>query len=407
VRERSAWSEQQLDALAAIECWLGARDQPFFYLAGYAGTGKTTLAAEIGRRYAGDVVFGAYTGKAAAVMESKGCGGARTIDSLVYRPKVEHACVQRPPCANPPCGKLCRHARERHAGRELNKDSLVRYVGLAIIDEVSMVGEEMGRDLLSFNTPVLVLGDVAQLPPIYGGGYFTDGEPDFALTRVHRQALGSPVIELATMARRGEAPDFGDYGEGSAVVEGTTIKALLDFDQVICDTHKTRHSLNKDIRRALGYDGPTPEVGEKVICLRNNWIKDLRNGTLWTVVAAEPPDNNGFVAMTVENDDGLTVDVAAPEAGFSSYDSAGGDLMGDPFAFGYAITCHKAQGSQWDSVLVIDESWVFRRERWRWLYTAIYRSSAGLSQCHTYRERRAASASDQTGLASAYGSIRR
>jgi exodeoxyribonuclease-5 len=372
---RSAWSEQQRDALDEIESWLEAPERPFFYLAGYAGTGKTTLAAEIGRRYAGDVVFGAYTGKAAAVMESKGCGGARTIDSLIYRPKVKHSCVRRPPCTNPPCGELCRHARERHAGRGLNTDSAVRDVSLAIIDEVSMVGEEMGRDLLSFNTPVLVLGDVAQLPPIYGGGYFTDGKPDFALTRVHRQALGSPVIELATMARRGERPDFGDYGDGSAVVEGTTIKALLDFDQVICGTHVTRHSLNKKIRRALRYGGPTPEVGEKVICLRNDRFKDLRNGTLWTVVERGRTQSNGFIPMTVKNDDGLTVEVAAPEAGFNSYDGAGGDLPGDPFAFGYAITCHKSQGSQWDSVLVIDESKVFRRERWRWLYTAITRAA--------------------------------
>jgi exodeoxyribonuclease-5 len=374
ITRASDWSDQQLDALDAVEAWLDDGGEDYFYLAGYAGTGKTTLAAEIAERQGGDVVFGALTGKAAAVMAQRGCAGAATIDSLIYRAAIEVSCAQRPPCANPPCKERCRHARERYAGRELNKDSVVKGADLCIVDEVSMVGSEMGHDLLSFRTPLLVLGDKAQLPPIGDGGFFTNGKPDFQLTQVHRQALGSPVIELATRARKELPLKYGGYGD-SAVVDEVRVKEMLNFDQVIVGTHRTRHSLNKKIRKALGYGGTTPERGEKVIALRNNRKLGLRNGTLWTVMEAGKSDD-GFVDMVVasESGDGLPVTVIAPEAGFTSYDGHGGDLPGHPFAFGYAITCHKAQGSQWDSVLVIDESGVFREHRWHWLYTAITRA---------------------------------
>jgi exodeoxyribonuclease-5 len=319
------------------------------------------------------VVFGALTGKAAAVMAQKGCPGAATIDSLIYHARIDVSCTKQPPCTSPPCRERCRYGRERYAGRELNKASVVAGVDLCIVDEVSMVGPEMGNDLLSFGTPLLVIGDNAQLPPIGDGGFFTDGKPDFQLTEVHRQALGSPVIKLATQVRKERPLKYGNFGD-SAVVDGISVKEMLNFDQVICGTHRTRHSLNAKIRRALGFDGTTPERGEKVIALRNNRKKGLRNGTLWTVIEAGEADD-GFVDMVVAPESGgLPVEVSAPEAGFTSYDGAGGDLPGNPFAFGYAITCHKAQGSQWDSVLIIDESAVFRQHQYRWLYTAITRA---------------------------------
>jgi exodeoxyribonuclease-5 len=371
-RERSHWSEQQIKALAAVERWLKKGDRPFFYLAGYAGTGKTTLASEIAERRGGEVVFGALTGKAAAVMAAKGCVGAATIDSLIYRAQIKASCTRRPRCESPPCRERCRWAREWFSGRSLNADSAVADASLVIVDEVSMVGSEMGRDLLSFGTPLLVLGDKAQLPSIGDGGFFTEREPDFQLTEVHRQALGSPVIELATLVRKQLPLRYGNFGD-SSVMDGISIKEMLSFDQVICGTHRTRHSLNKKMRRALGFDGAAPERGEKVLCLRNHRLKGLRNGTLWTVVETAGCDD-GFIEMVVENEAGLSVEVVAPEAGFTSYDGAGSDLPGQPFAFGYAITCHKAQGSQWDSVLVIDESGVFREHRHRWLYTAITRA---------------------------------
>jgi exodeoxyribonuclease-5 len=369
---RLVWSPQQSEALAAVQEWQRYGDSAFFYLAGYAGTGKTTLIQEIARRTEGLTLFGALSAKAAAVMREKGCTDATTIDSLIYCPLVDVWCARKPPCEEL-CENRCRHLRERFVGRTLNNRSDVVGANLVVIDEVSMVGEEMGEDLLSFDTPVLVLGDIAQLPPIDSAGYFTKGKPDFQLTQVHRQALGSPVIELATRARNGRRLQRGIYGD-SAVVDGIDIDDLLNHDQVIVGTHRTRHRLNKQMRRRLGFRGEIPERGEKVLCLRNNRILGLRNGTLWTVVESAPLFG-GFIRMKVEDSEGYCVDVISPQEGFTSDDGNGADLPEQPFTWGYVLTCHKAQGSQWDSVFIVDESQVFRQHRWKWLYTAITRAA--------------------------------
>jgi exodeoxyribonuclease-5 len=374
------WSGQQRAALDATEQWLARGGGTPFYLAGYAGTGKTTLAREIGR-LAGNTLFAAFTGKAADVMRRKGCAGASTIDGLIYTPELEVSCAAVPPCAviqTCPAvrgGQRCPHVRERFIGRTLNKQSEAAAADLVVIDEVSMVGEQMGRDLLSFDTSVLVLGDPAQLPPIMGAGFFTSRAPDFQLTEVHRQALGSPVIQLATLVREGRALPRRKYGD-SAVVSRREVSLadMLAHDQVIVGTHRTRCSVNQMIRRKLGYGGATPEIGERVLCLKNNKQKGLHNGTLWTVVDTAPPCR-GFVALEVEDDNRCRIDVEAPVDGFCLHNGSGTDLPGQPFAFGYAITCHKSQGSQWPSVLVIDESRVFRHDRHRWLYTAITRAA--------------------------------
>jgi exodeoxyribonuclease-5 len=369
------WSPQQIKALAGIDRWLKSCDDAWFYLAGYAGTGKTTLAKEIARRAGGDVAFGAFTGKAAAVMRQKGCIDADTIDHLIYRPHLHIDCARADPCAKPEkCPADCRYRRERFVGRELRKDSEVHKANLVIIDECSMVDQEMAEDLLSFGTPVLVLGDPAQLPPVYGAGYFTNDEPDFMLTEVHRQAFGSPIIELATCAREGKRCRLGDYGD-SAVLDwdDMSVADWLAHDQIIVGTHRLRHRINRKCRRHLGFDGDVPEAGEKLLCLRNNRARGLRNGTLWTVIEAGR-ERKGFVDLVVDGEDGTRIACHAPVEGFNLRDGSGSDLPGHPFTFGYAITCHKAQGSQWGSVLVFDESAVFRRDRWKWLYTAITRA---------------------------------
>jgi exodeoxyribonuclease-5 len=375
-----AWSDQQREALDAIEEWRTKGADAPFYLAGYAGTGKTTLAREIGQR-AGHAVFAAYTGKAADVMRRKGCADASTIDALIYSPQLDVSCAAIPPCAaiqSCPAtrdGNRCQHRRERFIGRTLNERSEVVDADLVVIDEVSMVGARMGEDLLSFDTPVLVLGDPGQLPPIMGAGFFTSRTPDFQLTEIHRQALGSPVIKLATLVREGRVLPEGRYGDSAVVAhDDLPLDDMLAHDQVIVGTHRVRHRINSLIRHKLGYGGATPAIGEKVLCLKNNKQKGIHNGTLWTVVDAAPP-RRGFVTLMVEDDNRRRVEVEAPVEGFALRDGSGADLPGQPFAFGYAITCHKSQGSQWGSVLVIDESFVFRQDRFRWLYTAITRAS--------------------------------
>ena len=161
------------------------RHAAIFRLFGYAGTGKTTLARHLAERVDGKVLFAAFTGKAALVMRSKGCERASTIHSLIYKP---------------------RESGEEIPSFDLWDDAPASKAALIVIDECSMVDAELGRDLMSFGVPVLVLGDPAQLPPIQGGGFFTDAEPDAMLTEVHRQAEDNPIIRLSMDIREGRDP---------------------------------------------------------------------------------------------------------------------------------------------------------------------------------------------------------
>ena len=146
-----------------------------------------------------------------------------------------------------------------------------------------MVDEDLGRDLLSFKKPVLVLGDPAQLPPVKGGGFFTEGEPDFMLTEIHRQAADNPIIRLSMAIREGEA--FDEQSEECRVISRRDIKTeeIMEADQVLVGANRTRKRYNDRLRELQGHTDATPESGEKLVCLRNNKKKGLLNGGLWTV----------------------------------------------------------------------------------------------------------------------------
>jgi len=364
------WSEQQLAALDAIGERCERGESQTFFLSGVAGPGKSTLAREVGRRIGGKVCFCSVTGRACAVLARKGCP-ADTIDHLIYARKRVEFCAAEPACAVV-CRERCKHKRERFHDKALDPESPMKKADLIIADEVSMLGRAMGEDVLSFNKPLLVLGDICQLPAISDAGYFTARKPDYHMTVIHRQAAGSPIVRLAARARHGVPLPVKRYGD-SAVVRSIGDDELVTFDQIIVGTHRKRRAINKRVRKRLGFKGPHPQPGEKVVCLKNDRIRGLRNGELYRVVDVAP-DGRGFVEMIVADEDGRNVDVVAPLAGFHG-DGNGADLPEQPFDYGYAITCHKAQGSEWDSVLVFDESAVFREHSRKWLYTAISRAS--------------------------------
>src|ERR1700751_4394952 len=199
-------------ALKAVADWLKAKPgrngtPQVFRLFGYAGTGKTTLARHIADGVQGKVLFAAFTGKAALVMRHKGCQGASTIHSLIYRP------IERD---------------DEIPTFELWDDAPAAEAKLIVIDECSMVDAELGRDLMSFRAPLLVLGDPAQLPPIAGGGFFTDADPDAMLTEVHRQAQDDPIVRLSMDIREGRELEIGRHGES----EGGA-RSALDPDRVM------------------------------------------------------------------------------------------------------------------------------------------------------------------------------
>ena len=353
------WSPQQDRALVEIATWLKTGRPQIFRLFGYAGTGKTTLARHIAEGIDGDVVFAAYTGKAALVLRSKGCDDARTIHSLIYRPQDIDSEVP---------------------SFVINEQSPANAASLIIVDECSMVDEDLGRDLLSFGRPVLVLGDPAQLPPVKGGGFFTEAQPDFMLTEVHRQAADNPIIRMSMIVREGGRLDRGAYGESSVIARDAIDSATVTrADQVLVGLNRTRKLYNKRLRDLFGFSGSLPEAGDKLVCLKNDRKKGLLNGGIWTVKLMAPARSGKLRMSLVPEDDAARkpLRVRVLPAFFESEEEIPYTLRrdSDEFDFGYALTVHKAQGSQWNDMVLFDESWAFREHRSRWLYTGITRAA--------------------------------
>lgn len=373
------WSPQQVAALKAVEDWFRAENSAqIFRLFGYAGTGKTTLALAIAATIralvkqdegtAKDaVLFAAFTGKAALVMQGKGCRGASTIHSLIYTLDED---VVGPP-------KFV-----------LNEDSKLADAKLLIVDECSMVGAELAHDVLQFGVKVLVLGDPAQLPPVQDAGFFTNGEPDVMLSEVHRQAAGNPIIRLSMDIRAGVPLDYGDHGACKVVrwtKDAVSPEDVLGADQLLVGRNLTRVRMNERIRKLKKLERETPLVGEKLVCLRNDRSLSLFNGGLWRVVKLRK-FNPAAVHMVIEPEDAgeavRSIEVKVHPAFFDGTDK---ELTWEQLketqqlTFGYALTVHKAQGSQWKNVILFDESRAFRDDARRWLYTGITRAAEKLT----------------------------
>lgn len=387
------FSPQQERALDRVGRWLEHSDDQVFRLFGFAGTGKTTIARHLAAQ-AGDVIFGAYTGKAAYVLQRSGCEGATTLHSLIYTPKERSK--QRLKELQEFLAKLeaetprdeARIARGQKVIAEeranlrrplfaLKMDSEVRDADLLIVDEVSMVDQRMGEDLLSFGTKILVLGDPAQLPPVKGEGFFTRDQPDVMLTEIHRQARDNPIVDMAARIREGDFLDYGDYGS-SEVMDWGDIEPrhATRADQIIVGTNKTRKGVNRRTREEKGFGDRYPMVGERLVCLKNNHEKGLLNGAIYIVETVGEASGH-VLEMTVRDEgSGDIIAVDAHVGHFEGYDVPYWEARDtDQFDFGYGLTCHKSQGSQWDDVLIFDESKVFGQNRRRWLYTAVTRAA--------------------------------
>ena len=365
----TVFTPHQDSALKAVAAWLKAKPgqggtPQTFRLFGYAGTGKTTLARHLAQAVDGKVLYAAFTGKAAQVMRSKGCECASTIHSLIYK---------------------TRESGEEVPSFDLWDDAPASKASLIVIDECSMVDAELGRDLMSFGVPVLVLGDPAQLPPIQGGGFFTEAEPDAMLTEVHRQACDNPIIRLSMDIRAGHELEPGRYGESEVVTrDNLDPQRVVEADQVLVGRNATRRAYNMRMRQRRGFSGELPGTGDKLVCLRNNKRKGLFNGALWSV-KEKPSTRRDIIKMRLQPDDGFAgkgIKVSVrPECFTGGIEGLEWPMRKrfDEFDYGYVLTVHKAQGSQWDDVVVFDESAVFAESRQRCLYTAVTRAATRLT----------------------------
>ncbi|HSH31275.1 MAG TPA: AAA family ATPase [Candidatus Saccharimonadales bacterium] len=379
-------SADQAEALTAIGHWYKNKTAPYLTLGGYAGTGKTTLIAYLRqalRQHDEDskVAFCAFTGKAARVLTDKlreqkvprRGDTVSTIHSLIYTAETG------------PGGQVINWQR---------KDKLD--YDLIMVDEASMIDQAIWTDLVSFEVPILAVGDHGQLPPI-GSSFNLMAAPQLRLEHIFRQAETSPIIELATMARtRGHIP-VGEYGPGVKKLSkgdadtGQTVQELLESsgsDQlVLCGYNHTRVKLNQAIRGYRDYDSPLPASGDRVVCLRNNRKAKLYNGMTGYISYLAPAENDPgklwyYASIRLDNEDYdyegyvLRGQFGATET-LKTVPKNPDGAVGDLFDFGYALTVHKAQGSQARRVLVFEERFPkMSDDDWRrWLYTAVTRAT--------------------------------
>ncbi len=354
------WSSQQDAALIAVSNWLKDRNgDQVFRLFGWAGTGKTTLAKHLASGL-NSVKYAAFTGKAALAMRKRGCRGASTIHSLIYTLISDS---------------------ESEPRFVLDRESPAAGADLIVIDEVSMVDEVLAHDLLSFGTKVLVLGDPFQLPPVQGTGFFITEEPDLMLTEIHRQAAENPIIQLSLDIRNGGELHRGTFGESKVISRDEVEQEdVLHADQVLVGRNRTRIDYNNRLRELKGLPHATPVLGDKIVCLRNNPRKKLLNGQIF-IVSEVKRKNSGKLEMHILPEDGgpsmQEVKVTTHLDFFTGSDEQMAWAVRrqfDEFTFGYALTVHKAQGSQWDNVYLFDESFAFREDGRRWLYTGVTRA---------------------------------
>lgn len=405
----------QENAKNLIVEWFLHTDDKVFVLSGYAGTGKTFLIDYIVReelhlKAGEEAVFVSPTGKAAANLVKNGTV-AGTVHSLIYMRDGEDFDVDEN-------GEII----EQKELTFIRRPSIQESIRLIIIDEASMVNETVLADLLSFGVKCLFCGDGAQLPPVNGTCPLMEN-PHYTMTEIVRQAADNPIIQLATMAREGKRIDYGNYGDSVCVISRNAFRGeerkrlLLKANQILCGRNKTRNALNAEIRQYKGIDEGEllPVEGEKLICTLNDWEKPLDrderfhlvNGIIGTATEIQPQED-GLATMQFKADfmeesirvpfdtaiftDGryrhlygdravtLSNGTVVHEANFALLHKLR-SVLDEPicrFEFAYAVTCHKAQGSEFDFVVVFDESWAFKEEQNRWLYTAITRAKEKL-----------------------------
>ena len=383
-------SADQKFALKGILAWhAAAKKSQYITLGGYAGTGKTTLMGVLRRELARinpamRIAFCSYTGRAARNLayrlELQGCRFPRdtvsTIHRLIYSP------------AETPDGRIAGWTRNSSVKADI-----------IIVDEASMVDALLWSDLLSFRVPVIAVGDHGQLPPV-NGSFNLMASPDLMLRQIHRQACGNPIISVSGQARSTGCIKPGSYGPGvkkylnSDEFAGEALGELLESFHpdtlILCGYNSTRTKINAQIRQNLGFERPEPAPGDRVICLKNNHRKGIYNGMTGTIIDIYEPVN-GRCEAQIQMDE-----LKKPYAGFISAYSFGAaagaaaqaacavpskaEKDTDYFDFGYALTVHKAQGSQARKVVLLEERFPrMTDDIWRrWLYTGVTRAEEEL-----------------------------
>ena len=366
----------------------------FTIISGYAGSGKSTLVRFIIEALDVDedkVCYCAFTGKAAEVLRKKGNKNTCTLHRLLYEsiPKPNGGFIRK-------------------------KKQTLDY-SIIVVDEVSMASKTLMKLLFSHNVYIICLGDPGQLPPIDKNedNHLLD-HPHVFLDEIMRQAQESEIIQLTMKIRNGKSINYCNGKEVKIIPYSQLITGVLQWgDQILTATNTKRQTINHQIRQLLNYPNH-PVDGDKMICLRNYWDDfsingdSLINGTIGILQNSfqtwrEIPR---FVQSNIRKFDILTGDIIIPETNdvYNSIDMdynmfltgkkccdwklsyklgklrhKYGEIVPKEFTYAYAITVHKAQGSEWNNVVVLEEQFPFdKTEHARWLYTACTRASEKL-----------------------------
>jgi exodeoxyribonuclease V len=379
-------SAQALVMHSALQWWKTDPSRPFL-IQGYAGTGKTAMLEHLADHLDAEAAYVAFTGKAASVIRGK-VGAALfvgTIHSAIYAMKMEgdvdkyEALKQEADQSTNPAYAASLRAqmqgliwftytlRDRFAwddGADAGTDRII------FVDECSMVADKLGADLMRLAEEngycVIAVGDPAQLPPVEGDPYFTPDRCHCApvMEEIIRQREGSPILLLASGVRQGWAPVYGQWGNELTITTRDHVNPDA-YDQIVCGTNKTRHALNTAARARRGWSAMTPpQPGERMIILDNDHRLGVYNGEIFTVMVC------AYGEIVARFEDGREVKIPL------NLEIPGQQKIRNRtyVAYAYAITAHKAQGSEFRNLLVMNESWAFRENANRWLYTAATRA---------------------------------
>jgi exodeoxyribonuclease-5 len=378
------FSEKQKNILDDILQWYKEHPVQYLTFGGYAGTGKTTMLGYLGQylhkqKKGIKIAYCSYTGKAARVLSWK-LKAAKSIFTSDYIGTI-HGLIYKAICDE----------KDNIIGWEKKQIDEFNY-DLIVVDEASMVTKQIWEDLLSFGVPILASGDHGQLPPVEGSFNLME-RPTLKLEEIFRQERENPIIKVSEIARRyGQIPTmkFSDTVQKLSKGDENTQEFLSDkmesFDDqtmVLTGYNRTRVNLNKGIRQLLEFESPDPQYGDRVICLKNNPSMGIFNGMTGTILSISRNNVGKFydaeIALDGEDDvfvGPISLDQFGKPETLTQYLSENMNL----FDFGYALTVHKAQGSQSKRVILFEERFPqMTDDNWRrWLYTAVTRAEEEL-----------------------------
>jgi exodeoxyribonuclease-5 len=327
-------------------------------LGGYAGTGKTTIIKELLKKLPNFKVC-AFTGKATNILRRKQIYDAETIHSTIYDVEINE---------------------NNNITYNLKKPRSLNASGF-IIDEASMISEELFDHLNSFKKPIIFVGDHGQLPPIGNTKFNIMSNPNYKLETIHRNA--GIIAHFADHLRQGKsALDFKPYNDDVRILkkQDAILSDLICAEQIICAYNKTRIFLNTKIRSYLKLPDH-PFTGDKVIVLKNNKTFGVFNGQQGVIKNIYQNKTQSCVDLQFDGWYAKNIPYATdvfnleklPQDLLDYYQNQA--IIMD---YAYAITCHKAQGDQFESIAVFEEpSSLWEQNRWN--YTAASRAESKIT----------------------------